>query len=180
MNKKGTFTLLVFGFILIVFIVGITFYIFSSSQVGQPASPSVTPAQSSILLEPQTLPPVSYNSSAQDKLLEKFTKRTPLSDADKAAKLKILSLLPEGERSGVLFKSVDVSIDYAFSPDDLQGEILTTNIQGAKAEAISWLRSQGMSQKGICDLPFSFYLNFQAAEQLRSSNIIFNPLPDEC
>src|SRR5664279_388452 len=41
-------------------------------------------------------PPVTYNSSAQDKLLDYIKNRRPLSEDDKVAKASILAALPDG------------------------------------------------------------------------------------
>ena len=64
--------------------------------------------------------------------------------------------------------------------DDLNVEITTTNIDQAKAEAVAWFVSHGLSQTGICDHPVSFMLNYNIADELQGSSIIFNPLPPDC
>jgi hypothetical protein len=127
-----------------------------------------------------TIPPVPYDDAAQDLLLKKTINRKPLSPSDERAKAKILGLLPKGEKSGTLYSSPNVDIGYISSANDLSVEILTTDIDMAKKEAVDWFMIQGFSQKAICDYPVSFYLNLDVAESLRDKNIVFNPLADWC
>jgi hypothetical protein len=113
----------------------------------------------------------------QKKLLDLVQNRRPLSQADQNAKAKILSNFPQGQDSGVVYKTSTISVEYVHSPDLFQVDILTNNISAAKAEAVAWFQKQGMSQQGICSLPLTFYLDFQINNQQKGS---FNPLPEGC
>ncbi len=126
------------------------------------------------------VPPVSYSSDATDRLIEKVQNHPQLSDSDIAAKQKILSFLPQGKTSGYVYQSSTVQIEYLKSPDAFLAEILTIDIAQSKKDAVNWFKVQGMSQKGICDLPVSFYLNSRVANQLRNLNIKFSPLAEGC
>lgn len=123
---------------------------------------------------------VRYSSGSAQKLISKLVNRAAISSNDSFAKAKILSLLPKGEVSGILNTSPNIRIEYINAADEFKVEILTTHILQAKSEAVIWFRSQGMSQEGICNLPVSFYLNKSVANQLRNSNITFNPLAEGC
>lgn len=125
-----------------------------------------------------TVPPVSYSSTESDKLVEKIKKRIPLSSQGAATKQKLLTQL--GGVSGVLFTSSSVSIQYIKSPDLFQVEILSINIDSAKNESTSWFVAEGFSKEDVCNLPVSFFLNWDVANSLRNQNIVFNPLPEGC
>jgi hypothetical protein len=124
--------------------------------------------------------PVPYDEAGEDLLLKKTINRKPLSPNDERAKAKILGLLPAGKKSGMLYSSPNVDIGYISSANDLSVEILTTDIDMAKKEAVNWFISQGFSQKAICDYPVSFYLNLDVAESLRGKEMVFDPLADGC
>lgn len=123
---------------------------------------------------------VSSSENAQERLLEKIKKRAPLSQKDRDAKTKILTLLPQGERSGVLHRSSNIIIDYTYSANIFQVEILTKDVASAKNEAVLWFKNYGMSQEGICNLPLSFYLNFDVKNSMPDEERSFDPLPPGC
>jgi cytoskeletal protein RodZ len=125
-------------------------------------------------------PPLSYDQTASKKLLNYFENRQILSNSDTFAKANILSLLPSGEQSGVIYQSSDISIEYVNTADIFLVEILTTNIQAAKNAANLWFQEHGVSQQGICTFPVEFYMNYDIANELRNSSIIFSPLPNGC
>jgi hypothetical protein len=130
--------------------------------------------------ETKTNPPIRYEPTAAQKMLDTLSAKTPLSASDSAAKLQILSLLPPGQLSGVVYRSPLVIVDYTNAADQFQAEILTVDIAKAKNDAVSWLRSQGLSQKAICDLPIVFYLSRDTLNQLRGRSFVFSPLAEEC
>ncbi len=177
-RKKQDYFLIFLALTLGIIVLVIAILAFSTKPAQQsiPATPTATPTP----IETKTNPPVKYDQSAQDKLLDRVQHRRQLTNEDASTKTKILSLLPQGEQSGILFQSTNIIIDYTHSADIVQVEILITDIQQAKAEANIWFRSQGMSQQGICDLPVMFYLNFDVATKLRGSNVQFSPLPNSC
>lgn len=125
-------------------------------------------------------PPLVYNKDAEDKLIDYIQHRRTLSKSDISAKASILTVLSNGEQSGILYESSTIIIDYIHSADVFQVEILTPNIQAAKDEANIWFRTHGISQKGICTLPVEFYVNYEVGTKLRHTNIIFNPQGNGC
>lgn len=125
-----------------------------------------------------TNPPTEYFSEDEQKLIQKVKNRTPLSVSDGEAKAIILSSI--GNKSGVVYKSQNFTIEYIKSPDVFQVTILNTNVSLAKQEAVSWFKSQGLSQEGICSLPVMFILDWNMANKLRGTNTQFSPLPDGC
>jgi hypothetical protein len=125
-------------------------------------------------------PPVRHDKQAQDSLLEKLRNRKSLSSSDTAAKTKMLSLLPQGEQSGILHATASAKIEYVNSADMFIVEILTADINSAKREAGNWFTNQGFSQDAICNYPIMFYLNWEISNQIKNLNITFNPLPLNC
>ena len=125
--------------------------------------------------------PVTYDKKAFNRVLEKVENRAPLSEQDATAKAKTLTLLPKGERSGRLYTSPRIQIDYVYGKTDhFQVEILTEDIQNAKAEAVEWFLNEGFSQDFICRYPIEFYLNGDVKEKLSNTKTVFNPLPPKC
>jgi hypothetical protein len=125
--------------------------------------------------------PVTYDKSALDRVLEKVENRAPLSEKDATAKAKTLALLPKGERSGKLYSSQSINIDYIYGKtDNFQVEILTKDIQRAKVEAVKWFLGRGFSKEFICDYPVEFYLSSDVKSELHTTKTIFNPLPPNC
>ncbi len=183
-NRKEIYLLIGLAVVLFLILMGIAFM----ALVSKPAkdistnapSPSLLTSPSPTPLVNSGVPPVSYSSDATDRLIEKVKNHPQLSDSDLTAKQKILSLLQQGKSSGYVYESQNIRLEYLNSPDAFLAEILTFDIAKAKTDAVTWFKSQGMSQAGICNLPISFYLNSGVANELRTSNIIFNPLPDGC
>lgn len=155
--------------VLLVFVVVILFFFVRTSNERHSTS----------ILQ-KTQPPVSYDSSNEDLLLDKIDHRTPLSNEDVSAKNAILSHLPPGEKSGVVYQTPKVIVDYTASGDLFQGEIQTVDIASAKNDAVKWFKDQGMSQEGICNLPLGFYLNIYVAEIFRGQQVTFDPLAPGC
>lgn len=186
-RKKEDYFVIALGLILVVVVSLIAIITSNFSSSSQPPneespSPSPTPREGATpTSEAETnTPPVLYDSAAQDRLIELVQNRQPLSDTDRLAKAKILSLLPPTTPSGVVYQTQNIIIDYTKSADLIQVEILTADIQAAKNEANLWLRTQGLSQEAICELPVGYYLNIYVANELRNTDIIFNPLGDGC
>jgi hypothetical protein len=106
--------------------------------------------------------------------------QTHLSSADTAAINSLLMKTLHAEnQSGVVYKSQNVQIEYVATDALFQAEILTTQIESAKQETETWLRLQGLSQQGICNLSLNFYLSGTVKENL-PTNTQVNLLPDGC
>lgn len=164
--------------ILLIIVASIAIITLNSNNAPSQEAGILTPTPTTVINA--GVPPVSYDTDATDKIIEKVQNRQQLSEVDRLAKQKILSHLPANETSGYVYQSPLIRIEYLQAPDAFLIEIMTTNISKAKAEANVWLRAQGLSQKGICTIPISFYLNWEVAQRLRDTNIIFNPLPNSC
>jgi hypothetical protein len=186
MKSKTTFTKqkvsLVLIFVLLLLIPLTMFSVVTTNKYLTPPLLNQQMQKNVPLLQP-TASPSSESSpsvSPQNKLLDLIQNRRPLSQADSQAKAHILSLLPTGEDSGILYQNADITIEYNQSPDLFQVAIATNNIANAKSEASLWFQQHGVSQVGICDFPVSFYLNPQVMNIYRSQNRTFNPLPVGC
>lgn len=139
--------------------------------IPQPKRPTPTPRQN---------PREITNELYEKQLLEKIEYRVSLSEQDKTAVDRILSVLPTGEQSGTVYQSANINILYLYAPDLILVETLTTDLAKAKQEAGTWLKQQGMSQKGICDYPVEFFPNSKIIEELRKLKLSFNPLAEGC
>ena len=178
MKKKEDFFVLGFGIILVILVVAIAVITTDSKnnlpkEVPPQPSPTITDESSFV-------PPPIYNQRAQDRLLAKIENRKALSEQDAAAKIQILKFLPTGQKSGVIYESPNIRIDYTNGADLFQVEILTTKLNSAKEEGNKWFRDQGISQQGICDLPIDFYLSWEVAQVLQGKYVSFNPLAPGC
>lgn len=164
------------GLVLLLIVITIAYITFSAS-IPEPEEtaqilPTPTPSRQ--------IKNVMYDMKAQAKLLDKVTNRQVLAENDQLAKAKILALLPAREESGVLYQSKTIIIDYTQLIDLFMVEIFTTDIAAAKAEANVWFRNQGMSQRGICNLPVVFFLNTTVVERMQHSTTEFSPIAASC
>lgn len=175
-----------FYILLFLFVGFLTLIVVALSRQGaiSPAlSPTPTPlvqATSVPSAQPttQTRPPVLYDTDATDGLIDRAKNRRELSASDTAVKQNFLNRT--NNATGTLYQTPTIIIRYVKAPNDIEVEIKTQNISSAKQEALTWLASQGLSREGICNFPVMFYLNFQIREQLRGSQMTFNPAPDNC
>ncbi|MGE5041636.1 MAG: hypothetical protein ACM3IJ_01900 [Candidatus Levyibacteriota bacterium] len=168
------------AFFAVVLIISL-FLLFQSMQSKSvnPTNPTVTAptpieAPSSKFNKPQ----VPYNGTKTDQLIDSMKNRKTLSDAGAAAKEKLKTSL-QG-KSGTLYESSQVLLEYVSSPDLFQAQIKTINISSAKQEAVNWLMSQGFTSSDMCVLPLSFYLLQSLKPQLSQMGTVFNPLPEGC
>lgn len=176
--NKQNILVVIFAAIIMIIVFAIIALSFGQKKPLQesPSTPTNTPS----FPIPSTTPAVQYDTEKSKELLNKLKYRSSISQNDVLAKEKILAQLPAGQRSGTLYKTENIIIDYVNSANIFQVEILTTNINSAKSEANAWFSSQGMSQQGICSYPVQFYLNYDVSQSLRDSNVKFNPLAEGC
>jgi hypothetical protein len=177
---KVPILIIILTIILLVIIVATIVLNFSQPASTPAPTPTQQPEPTLPVDEEFTRPPIRYDESAQESLLEKVVNRQPLSQSDTEARNKTLEKLPAGVRGGVLYQSVNIIIDYTSDIDIFQVEILTPNIDQAKTEAVTWFQAQGLSQDAVCNYPVQFYLNFDLAQQLRGKDIVFTPLAPGC
>lgn len=124
-------------------------------------------------------PEIPYSQDGTDQLIEIAKQRpTPNAQSDIQIRESLINLV--GGNTGVLYQSPLVKISYVKTPNDFEGEILSSNIQTAKDEAVAWLKKQGLTEDGICKLPVFFYLSPTAREAAKNSGQAFNPLPEFC
>lgn len=120
---------------------------------------------------------IKYEKGSLGKSLLKLTTRIPLSQDDLDIKNKLVER--SNSNNGLIFLDTNYSIEYVSAIDDIEIEILTTDVEKAKAEALNYLKKQGLSDKGICNLPVRFYPGYIIRKKLPSS-FVFNPLPPDC
>jgi hypothetical protein len=176
--KGESIAIISFAIILITIVLSIIFIVTGSTSAKNKGRSLPTIKPPATITEINNKLPL-YISENEARLLDKLKNRQPLSDEDTKAKTKILKLLPKGINSGILYQSTNTIIDYTDIIDEFQVEILTTDLNKAKAEGTDWFSQQGMSQKGICDLPVNFYLSKEVSSALQGK-LGFNPLPTSC
>lgn len=187
-GHKENYFVLGLGLMLTFVVVAIAFIAFTASTPETPASiPTIQPTIPPPLTPTPTYPPsnttkkyITYDTEASNRLLDRVNKRIPLSENDKLAKAKILALFPPGVQSGVLHQTETIIIDYTQAIDLFMVEILIVDVAKAKAEANVWFRVNGMSQRGLCNLPLMFYLNAGVVQSLQNLDIQFNPVAPTC
>jgi hypothetical protein len=123
-----------------------------------------------------------WDQGAERALQRKVANRIPLSDADRAAKERILALLPAGKTSGVLFTSATFQIEYIRSADVFQVEIKTTDMGRAKQDAIAWFTDHGFSFTAICNHPVMFSLDWDTKTKLEALDrrVFFSTMAPRC
>jgi hypothetical protein len=122
----------------------------------------------------KTNPPVAYEKESTDRMLDLVDNRRKLSSSDLRVKEKLKKLLKTPKTTNTY------TIEYVSNPDEFMVEILTIDMNTAKEESVAWLRNQGLSEQGLCNLPVVYYLNYNVAQNLRDMNIKFNPLAPGC
>jgi hypothetical protein len=125
--------------------------------------------------QPQTRPNVNYAPNSLGKAFIKLTSRTPLSPSDLSAKTSIINR----SSNGLINQTEQYRIEYISAFDDIEVEILTTDIDNAKLQAEAYLKNSGLSQNGLCNLPVLFTLEYSIREKL-SPGTVFNPLAAGC
>lgn len=157
-------------------------FLFSASQTNKAVVKRATPATPTFApVGTDNRPSPLVSTSPEEKvLLDRFENREPLSQSDTQAVANILKILPPNEKSGIMYESGAIRIDYVASADIFQVEILTTATEQAKAEGAVWFKSRGLSQKGVCEYPVQFYLNFEIGRQLKETGTLFSPLAPGC
>jgi hypothetical protein len=178
-RKKEDYVVIAFALILL----GIVFAIaFMAIQTSTPSGPAPTPTLNPVPTIFKDSPPAQplTDTLAQQRLLDKVENRPKLSSDDSFAKAKILAKLPVEKKSGILYESNSIHIEYVNSADLFMVEIISSNISQAKAEANVWFRTNGVSQKGICDYPVMFYLSWDTMNKFRGTNLQFSPVGNGC
>ncbi len=182
MKKQETIFIFAVACILLLIVFTIVFLAFrpekSVDQLPITPPPSLSGSKTPTATpEPNT---VSFDSKSEKILMDKLITKQPLSEQDSLARTHILSLLPSGSSSGVVYQNANVRIEYIEPVDEFKAQILTTNIDQAKEDAVNWFKENGFSQKGICDLPLNFIMSIATARYIHDNGITFNVLPKEC
>ncbi len=159
---------LLFAVLAIIFLSG-------KSPSGKPFPISVTPI-------PTTIPPPTSPTSGQlgsyGKLLEKIKNRPTIAISDAKIRSELINSLLG--KSGTIYTTPQLQVDYIKTPDVFQVKILTSDVDGAKQNAVKWFQSKGLSLEGVCNLPAMFYLDFSILKQYPNLKNSLNPLPLGC
>lgn len=176
-NKAATITF-IFVFLFIT-ITGVLVIVSLSKPTNQTSSNTIpTPSPNVAFSNIAPSPAVAYNREDTKKMLDILKNRPKLSDSDQKIRDSLIS--SSDKNSDVLNQTNDYNLEYISVPDEFMAEIKTTDLEKGKQETVDWLKSKGLSQNGVCNLPLVFYINFQIAQELRNSNVSFDPLPAGC
>lgn len=168
-NRDYLFLIVAVALIILFVVLAI---IVTFGEIGSGQKPIIQPTNVS-----ETRPKVKYEQGSLGKSLIKLTSRTPLSPSDTSTKQKLIDIA--SANSGLIDKTKLYSIEYIRAIDDIEVEILTTDIDQAKTQAVDYLKTQGLSDQGMCNLPVRFYLNYVVTKEI-SPSVVFNPLPPGC
>lgn len=173
---KQKIIIIITGIIAGILIVTIALQIPNSAVRTSTEIPTAIPSSIPISSIPAKVP---YNSNAVNKMMNIVNKRPALSDTDKTAKQALISGIsnPDGE---TVYANSEFRVLYIRGLDLFQVEILSTNIQQAKTDAVNWLEASGISAQGVCNIPVTFYMNENVLNQLQGQNTQFSPIPDSC
>ncbi len=163
MNKTITYVLLPWA-ILIIFIITGSIFFFSNREKTNNTQQIISVPSYSPTSFPLQQPTLSNNHQ--------------LSGNDISVKQRILNSI--NRQATTLYKSPNIQVMYIPATDSFTGQISTDNVEQAEQEAISWFTRQGISLSGVCNLPITFFLDWNIIEEFRSKNMQFNPLPKNC
>ncbi len=119
-----------------------------------------------------------YKPGELTKDYERISSHPPLSSADQTVKTNLLR--PLNSQSGVVASTNQFRIEYVKSPDLFMIEVRSINPNIGKNAAEQYLKDQGLSTSGVCNLPVLFYLSQQVQDDLISKGQTFNPIPTGC
>jgi hypothetical protein len=142
-------------------------------SISQQPFPSVAFATPSAFVKP-----LVYKPGELTRDYERISSRQPLSSEDQAIKTRLLT--PLNSRSGIITTTPQFQLEYVQSPDLFMVEVRSTNPITGKNAAENYLKNQGLSNSGICNLPVVFYLSQQVQNDLISKGQTFNPIPTGC
>jgi hypothetical protein len=120
------------------------------------------------------VPAVTYDQVAEKRLVAMLQNHPSLSESDQVAKVTLSHI------ENPIHQTYQYTMKYDPQMEEVVVEILSSNVDAAKENAIMWLKSQGLSDQGICTLPVEFILNDKAAEFLRGKNMVISPLAPGC
>jgi len=175
-HKQDYFVILLAG-ILVIIVFAIVYITFMQSTPTTKTTPLPT-IKPTVSVSDHL--PVFYDNAAASRLAQKIQNRPTLQPADNQSKNAILNTILHGFNSGVLYETADVRLEYVQSANLFMGEIKTTNVVKAKADATTWFLNKGLSQEGICNLPLMFYLDTGVSQALQGQDVVFSPLPNGC
>jgi hypothetical protein len=123
-------------------------------------------------------PIIKYDQKKTDQMLKILDEKPSLTEQDQETKKQLIDSL--GNNSGILVNRVAFMVEYVKTADEFMVEIRSTDIEKAKEDAVVWLKEQGFTQDGICNLPVVFYPNIPRDQMLNTIDKSFNPLAPGC
>lgn len=171
--KKSTAILYITLFLFLLGIV-LTIIIFTVKSRGGSAALPTPPEQIS---ETPTATPVLPPQTSLEDVVNQIHNKQPLGATDESVRQ---SLIAQAGAQGVISKTDTYLFDYSPDVSVFHIEILTSNVDAALNNAIAWLRSQGLSDQGICNLPVVAFRDPKRFDPSLTTGMEFYPLPVQC
>lgn len=178
MESKQKYLYLIIGVvILVIYGIVVLFSLFGKTKTptNNAVFPSPTPIQTA---QNQTKPAVAYNVNATRKLEQLLKQRNLLSSADQTLRKQIVQSV--NNKTAILQQTPTYTLRYIQPFDLFQAEINTIDVAKAKTAVATYFSNKGISNKGVCYLPLTFFLSKQASQQLAGKNFSFSPIPEGC
>ena len=166
-NTMNSQTKLILVIVFICLLLGVFAYFALKSSNSD--EPDITTSQTEALL--------TYNEQKDNKLLEVTKKKPKLDTQDAKIRAELVAIAKDGD--GLVIASESYKISYLDVFDIFEVEINYPDIGQAHKEATDWFLSKGLSQKGLCNLPVSFFASTEISKSVTTATEV-NPLPDGC
>lgn len=116
-----------------------------------------------------------------DQLIESVQNRSRLSEQDLSIRNELIS---QGEGEGAdkrdIYSTPAFILRYVPTADVFHAEILGNNIDEARSSLLTYLRSLGLSDEGICNLPVVFYKDPKRDNTELTTGLYFYELLTTC
>ncbi len=176
-NKHKYIYLALGGSILLIYFILVAFIIVNKPNSSSTQTINLSPTPTTLPLN-QTEPEVTYDTEATRKLQKLFNERDLLSASDQDARKKLLQSI--GSKTVTFSQTTTYTLRYILPLDIFQAQINTVDIASAKEDVADYFTSKGISKKGICHLPLTFYLSKATSQQLKGRGLSFSPIPEGC
>lgn len=114
-----------------------------------------------------------------DQFIESVQSRSRLSEQDRSIRNELISQ-GDGADKRDLYSTSAFTLRYVPSADVFHVEILEGNIEAVRSSALAYLRSLGLSDEGICNLPVVFYEDPKRNNPNLTTGLYFYEFLDTC
>lgn len=148
-----------------------------SSSPGVSSMPGALPSVSMTSPTPK-IQPLVYSPGQLKKDYDRINNKKTLSERDSSVREQLVS--KADDKSGIITENTQFKLEYISSPNLFMVEVRSSDPEFGKDAAEIYLKNQGLSEQGLCNLPIIFYLSQSVQNDLLSKGETFNPIPEEC